>query len=114
MVDFMLVMKGTHSDWIGLSAGEKQRVMEKYYGFVNNLKKENRFKSGSALKHGGTQLYAEKGMVILDGPFAETKEALNGYFIFSARDQEEAVEIARSCPALIHGERVEIFEMGSH
>jgi hypothetical protein len=114
MTDFMLVMSGQHKNWDGMSAEDKQRIMEKYYAFVNRLKRENRFKGGSALKHGGTQLYSEKGIVVVDGPYPETKEALNGYFVFSATSHEEAVAIARDCPALTHGERVEIFEVGSH
>ena len=114
MADFMLVMKGEYKNWEAISADDKQRLMEKYYAFVNRLKREERFKGGSALKHGGTQLRTEKGFVLLDGPFPETKEALNGYFIFSAQDRDEALAIARDCPALTHGETVEIFEMGGH
>jgi hypothetical protein len=114
MADFMLVMKGDHHSWNGMSADEKQRVMEKYYAFVHRLKRENRFKGGSALKHGGVQLRAEKGIVIVDGPFAETKEALNGYFVFEAENHDEAVAIARECPALTHGETVEVFELTTH
>jgi hypothetical protein len=112
--DFMLVMNGNRLAWNDMGAEEKQRLMEKYYSFVNRLKREERFKSGSPLKHGGVGLRAEKGIVIVDGPFPETKEVLNGYFIFSAKDQEEAIAIARDCPALTHGETVEVFEMGGH
>jgi hypothetical protein len=107
-------MKGQYKAWSEFSAEDKQRLMEKYYAFVNRLKRENRFKSGSPLKHGGTELYAEKGVVVVDGPFPETKETFNGYFIFSAESEAEAVAIARECPALTHGEKVEVFEMGSH
>jgi len=114
MKEFMLIMKGEYKAWESISADEKQRLMEKYYSFVNRLKREERFKGGSPLKHGGMGLRSEKGIVIVDGPFAETKETLNGYFIFSAADYEEAVSIARECPALTHGEIVEVFEMGSH
>jgi hypothetical protein len=114
MSEFMLIMRGEHHAWNGMSADEKQRIMEKYYAFVNRLKRESRFKTGSPLKHGGVQLHSEKGIVIVDGPFPETKEALNGYFIFEAKDLDEAVSIPRDCPALTHGEKVEVFEMGGH
>lgn len=114
MAEFMLVRKGDYKSWGGMSADEKQRIMEKYYAYVNRLKRENRFKSGSALKHGGVQLRAEKGIIIVDGPFAETKEASNGYLIFEAENYDEAVSIARECPALTHGEAVDVFELISH
>lgn len=114
MKDFMLTMTGQHQHWAAISPEEKQRLMEKYYAFVNRLKRENRFKTGSPLRHGGVELRAEKGIVVTDGPYPETKEALNGYFIYVAESFEEAVAIARDCPALTHGEKVEVFEMGSH
>ncbi|MBL7670324.1 MAG: hypothetical protein JNM39_07540 [Bdellovibrionaceae bacterium] len=114
MTEFMLIMKGEYQSWNAMSADEKQRIMEKYYAFVNRLKREERFKGGSALKNGGINLRSEKGIVITDGPFPETKETFNGYFVFTAKDRDEAVAIARECPALTHGETVEIFEMGEH
>lgn len=114
MTEFMLIMKGEYQSWNAMSADEKQRIMEKYYAFVNRLKREERFKGGSALKNGGMSLRSEKGIVITDGPFPETKETFNGYFVFKAKDRDEAIAIARECPALTHGETVEIFELGEH
>lgn len=113
MAEFMLVMKGDYKSWDSMSADDKQRIMEKYFAYVNRLKRENRFKGGSALKHGGVELRSEKGLILVDGPFAETKEAFNGYFIFEAKNQDEALSIARECPALTHGERVELLELTS-
>lgn len=114
MSQFLLVMNGKHDAWDSIGAEEKQRIMEKYYSFVNRLKREDRFKGGNALKHGGIGLRADHGLIITDGPFAESKEALNGYFLFEAKDLDEAVSIARDCPALTHGENVQVFEVGSH
>lgn len=114
MSEFMLVMNGNHKAWNEMSANEKQRIMEKYYAFVNRLKRENRFRGGSALKNGGIELKSEKGIIVVDGPFSETKEALNGYFIFEAENQDEAVTIARECPALTHGEKIQVFELTNH
>ncbi len=111
MKEFMLIMTGKHKSWDGMSADEKQRIMEKYYSFVSRLKRENRFKSGSPLERGGFELKSEKGITVVDGPFSETKEAFNGYFIFAAENNDEAVAIARECPALLHGETVQIFEL---
>jgi hypothetical protein len=114
MKNFMLIMKGEHKAWESMSAEEKQRIMERYYAFVNRLKREERFQSGAALKHGGVSLRSEKGIVLTDGPFPETKETFNGYFVFKAKDHDEAIDIARECPALTHGETVEVFEFGEH
>lgn len=113
MKEFLLVMKGTAKNWQSFSAEDKQRIMEKYFAFVNRLKREERFKGGSALGSGAA-LRSTNGLIVTDGPFAETKEALNGYFVFSAESFDQALTIARECPALSHGETVEIFELTSH
>jgi hypothetical protein len=52
--------------------------------------------------------------VTADGPYLETKEALTGYMIFEAENLQTAAEIAKKCPALTHGEFVEIAELVNH
>jgi len=47
-----------------------------------------------------------RGDVVTDGPFAETKEALGGYYLVEARDLDHALEIAKLCPARFGGVEV--------
>jgi hypothetical protein len=47
-------------------------------------------------------------VITTDGPYAETKEALTGYYLIEAEDLEEAVAIAQNCPGLPHGVKVEV------
>ncbi len=47
-----------------------------------------------------------RGDVVTDGPFAETKEALGGFYLIEARDLDHAIEIAKECPALFGGVEV--------
>src|SRR5258707_7632029 len=47
-----------------------------------------------------------RGDVVTDGPFAETKEALGGYYLIEARDLDHALEIAKLCPAPYGGVEV--------
>ena len=46
--------------------------------------------------------------VVTDGPFAESKEAIAGFFIIRADSLEEAVEVAKGCPGLEYGQTVEV------
>ncbi len=46
------------------------------------------------------------GFTVTDGPFAETKEALGGYYVIDAADLDEAIELAKLCPA--YGGAVEV------
>lgn len=49
---------------------------------------------------------------IVDSPFVETKEVLTGLFVVEAADLDAATAIARGCPALGHGEIVEVRPIG--
>lgn len=73
------------------------------------MKAHNRF-SEQVAEHGGTIVAGEalqltstatsiRGDVVTDGPFAETKEALGGYYVIEATDLDHALTIAKLCPA---------------
>ena len=47
-----------------------------------------------------------RGDLVTDGPFAETKEALGGFYLIEAKDLDHAIEIARLCPAQFGGVEV--------
>jgi hypothetical protein len=55
-------------------------------------------KGGNALQPTATATTI-RGGVVTDGPFAETKEALGGYYLIEAADLDEAIAIAKQCPA---------------
>ncbi len=48
----------------------------------------------------------EKGTDVTDGPFAETKEALGGYYLVEADDLDQALAVAKACPAALGGVEV--------
>ena len=49
-----------------------------------------------------------KQRTVADGPFAESKEAIAGYFFLTVADEKEAIEIAKQCPGLEYGSIVEV------
>ncbi|MBV8139707.1 MAG: hypothetical protein JO121_29355 [Deltaproteobacteria bacterium] len=51
------------------------------------------------------------GKIIVDGPYADSKEAIGGFYIIEASDINEAVEIGKGCPSLTYGGSVEIREV---
>ena len=51
------------------------------------------------------------GVRVVDGPFAEAKEVVGGFFLIEAADYDEAVEISRSCPHLVYGQSIELREV---
>ena len=58
---------------------------------------ESAIRGGNALQPTGTATTI-RGDVVTDGPFAETKEALGGYYLIEAKDLDEAIKIAKQVP----------------
>lgn len=110
MPRYMVLMHESDNAWEKLSAEEKQRMMERYFAWAADLRQGDHLRGGDPLVRGGRLLRVVDGEVV-DGPFTETKEVLTGYFLLEARDLGEAAELARGCPALIHGESVVVREI---
>ena len=109
MKDFMLIFKGG-SDAMNMSPEEMQTHMGKWFAWVEKLKSANTYVAGEALTPGGKTVKGKKP-VVTDGPFAEAKEVVGGFFIVRANSIEEASEIAKECPDLPLNGTVEIREV---
>jgi len=87
--------------------------MEEMYAKFNAWKEKfqkNLVDMGGRLK--GGKLVTSDG--VTDGPFVEAKEVIGGYMIVSAKNIEEAIEVARGCPGLVSpGSGVEIREINT-
>jgi hypothetical protein len=104
--EYLLLFRGTVWDK-GLSPEEIQNIMTEWMSWLERLTKEGKVKAAQPLANEGKIVSWEKKLVISDGPFAESKEAVGGYFLLYATP-DEAVEIAKQCPALKHGVVVEV------
>ena len=109
MKDFMLIFIGG-ADTQKSSPEEMQGQMQKWFGWVDKLKKQNIYVGGEALTPGGKTVKGPK-TVVTDGPFAESKEVVGGYFIVKANSIEEAVEIAKESPDLPYNGSVQVREV---
>jgi len=77
-----------------------------YATFTQDIRDRGLFEAGEALHptSSATTVRVQDGETIAtDGPFAETKEALGGFYLINARDLDEAIEIAARIPAASHG-----------
>ncbi len=102
----MLIFRS--SDWYkGLSPEQMQSVADNWMAWFNRLKEEGKCVAGNPLENSG-KIVAGKNRVVSDGPFAESKESIGGYFLLKVASMDEAVEIAKECPGLPHGIRVEV------
>ncbi len=80
---------------------ELGQVMQEYQSFTQDIVKAGQFKAGDPLEltNTSTTVRVRNGKTLTtDGPFAETKEQLGGYYIVEAKDRDEAVAIAARIP----------------
>ncbi|MEI9898005.1 MAG: YciI family protein [Chthoniobacter sp.] len=109
--EYLLLFRGT--DWHGgLSPEEIQKVMIAWMEWSDRLVAEGRSKARRSLEGGG-KFVSGKERKVFDGPFAEAKETVAGYFLLEVDDLDEAVSIARDCPTLAYGATVEVRPMPS-
>jgi hypothetical protein len=92
--------------------------MEAYNAFTHEVNARAAFRAGEALHptSAATTVRVKDGETIAtDGPFAETKEALGGFYLIDVRDLDEAIELAAMIPGAKHGsiEIRPIFEFGA-
>jgi hypothetical protein len=103
----MLIFRGT--DWYkGLSAEEMQQVGDQWMAWFKGLMASGQAVAGNPLEREGKIISGKNGRVVSDGPFAESKETIGGYFLLKVNTLDDAVAIAQQCPGLPYGIRVEV------
>ena len=105
--EYLLIFRGTHWDK-GLSPEEIQKVTGQFMAWFERLMREGTAKTGQPLEHEGKIVSGKKGRTVADGPFAESKEAIGGYFLLQVEGIDQAVAIAQQCPILDYGATVEV------
>jgi hypothetical protein len=109
---YMLIFRGT--DWYqGLSPEEMQEVADHWMAWFRRLTDQGTAVSGNPLEPRGKVVSGRNGRVVADGPFAESKETIGGYFLLNVETLDEAIAIAQECPGLPHGIRVEVRPVAS-
>ena len=110
MSRFILLLHESPTAFEGVSPEEIQSVVEEYGAWRQKLAEEGRLAGGEKLEDGTARnLTGGNGQVqVTDGPFAEAKEVIGGYFMIQADDYDQAVAISEGCPHLKYGGRIEL------
>lgn len=113
---YMLLLHDSTTSEAEISPAELKEVIGEYMAWRDKLAEDGLLIGGEKLAdEGGKHLRNVDGEIrVTDGPFAEVKEALGGYFAIKADNYDEAVEISRGCPHLIYGGWIELREIDSH
>lgn len=85
-----------------MSASENEAFMAEYFAFTEDITRSGHMVSGDALQpvSTATTVRVRNGRIsTTDGPFAETKEQLGGYYLIEARDLNDAIQVAARIPS---------------
>lgn len=105
MPKFLLMLFDNPADYADLSPEQMQKVVQEYSAWAQEMGKAGKLAAGEKLADEGGKVITRKGqgLSVTDGPYAESKEVLGGFFIVNAASYDEAVELARACPHARYG-----------
>ena len=105
-MEYMLLIYGNEKERASMSEGQRGEIFGEYRAFTDAIVKSGHFKAGAPLQPTSTATTVRvKGgkTVTTDGPFAETREQLGGYYLVEAKDLDEATAIAARIPGARFG-----------
>jgi len=101
---YLALIRSSESEWESLTDEQRQEWYGRYRAFSEEA--GARMTDGAELQPSSTattvRVRSEKTQVT-DGPFAETREQIAGYFVFDCQSMDEAVELAAKIPGALHG-----------
>jgi hypothetical protein len=106
MNDFLFLYRPPEGP--ALSPAQMAEVMPKWMAWMKGLDEKGHLKAaGNPLQRTGKIVKGQQKLVT-DGPFAESKDLINGYTLIQAKDLTQAAELAKGCPMLEGGGSVEV------
>lgn len=102
---YLMIFREPPGTYESLSPEQRQRLLQQWNAWYDGLAAEGKVKHGQPLEAGGRVITASR---VTDGPYAEAKEAVGGYFMLEVESLDEATEIAQRCPSLSLGMIVEV------
>ena len=98
---YMLLIYDDEKAWPKFSDTERQQYMGEYMQFTQQIQSGGQYVAGSQLHptSAATSVRVRGKRLVTDGPFAETREQLLGYYLIEARDLDEAIAIAARIPS---------------
>jgi hypothetical protein len=99
---YLCLIYENEKGWEQMPKDQADAVMGEYFAFTDNIKKAGHYLGGDALHPTptATTVRVRNGKTLTtDGPFAETKEQLGGYYLIDAKDLDEAIQVASKIPS---------------
>jgi hypothetical protein len=100
-MQYLLLIYNNEQNWLSLPDAEREALSAEYMTFTQAIAKSGHYKGGNALQptSSATTVRIRNGKrTTTDGPFAETREHLGGYYLVDAKDLDEAIALAERIP----------------
>ena len=108
---YALLIHDDEKSWGSLAPDEVTARFQEYDKYANGLVEKGMMRGGEQLQPTttATTVRAKDGKVLTtDGPYAETKEQLGGFFLIECQSLDEAIEAAKAIPSVKYGGVVEV------
>jgi hypothetical protein len=105
-MQYLLLIYQNEAEMTGWPAEKRQRLLSEYVEYSRSIVQSGHFKAGDGLQSTptATTIRVRDGKrLVTDGPFAETREQLGGYYLVEASNLDEALELASRIPSAKHG-----------
>jgi hypothetical protein len=100
-VQYLCLIYEDELEWQKMPKSDAEKIIDEFSAYTNSVRKSGHYVGGNALQptRTATTVRVRLGKVsTTDGPFAETKEQLGGYYLLQARDLNEAIQLAARIP----------------
>jgi hypothetical protein len=105
-MQYLLLIYSNEAEMAAKTPADLKSMTAEYMEFTKGIVQGGQFKAGDRLKStsSASTVRVRNGKVATtDGPFAETREQLGGYYLIEAKDLDEAIAIAARVPGAKHG-----------
>jgi hypothetical protein len=99
---YMLLIYHDEQSWAALTEAERQQIYLEYRELIQELQAKGQYLAGEQLQPAAatsTVRVRESKALVTDGPFAETREQIGGFFLVNVSDAESAAAIAARIPS---------------
>ena len=105
-MQYLLLLHANENGWDKMTPAEQQQGMAAYMAYGEALRKAGAYVGSNRLQPVSTATtvkIANGKQQVLDGPYADSKEQLGGYYLIEAADLDGAIAWAPRCPGASHG-----------
>ena len=110
MLNYMMIFRDDRCQIEQLSPEKRESMVEDFIAWADQLAADGKYQYSDRLAtNGEAKTLRKRGQTInIEGPFAETHEAINGFIVIEVATEEEALAAAEECPGLALGWAVEV------